>query len=325
MIEVRDLTKRYGTLNALRGITFSVPQGQVVGFLGPNGAGKTTTMKILTGYLAPTSGTARVAGYDVTADPLPALKHIGYLPAGNPLYGELRVEESLRFAAAMHGLRGAARETAVDMAIAAVGLEDRRRQTNGTLSTGYRQRVGLAQALLHRPKVLILDEPTSGLDPNQQQEMRALIRSLGRERTVILSTHILPEVEAVCDRALIIHQGALVADGTVEQIRAGRRASILATVRAAAEEARAAFAGMPGIETVEVTPTTDGSGRVEVRLVGTADRDVCEQVAARASERRLPLSGLRPEIASLEQIFADLTASAPAAAPAPATEEVARA
>ena len=155
--------------------------------------------------------------------------------------------------------------------------------------------------------------------------MRALIRSLGRERTVILSTHILPEVEAVCDRALIIHQGALVADGTVEQIRAGRRASILATVRAAAEEARAAFAGMPGIETVEVTPTTDGSGRVEVRLVGTADRDVCEQVAARASERRLPLSGLRPEIASLEQIFADLTASAPAAAPAPATEEVARA
>ena len=224
MIEVKDLTKRYGSLAALRGISFSVPRGQVVGFLGPNGAGKTTTMKILTGYLAPTSGTATVAGHDVTLDPLPALRTIGYLPAGNPQYGELRVVETLRFAAELHGLRGKARDAAVDAAIEAVGLEDRRLQTTGTLSTGFRQRVGLARALLHRPEVLILDEPTSGLDPNQQQEMRTLIRDLGRERTVILSTHILPEVEAVCDRAIIVDAGLIVADDSVASIRASRRA-----------------------------------------------------------------------------------------------------
>ena len=170
---------------------------------------------ILTGYLAPTSGTARVFGMDVTADPLPVLKRIGYLPAGNPLYDELRVSESLEFAAELRGLRGAARDSAVDRSIAAVGLEDRRRQTNGTLSTGYRQRVGLAQALLHEPEVLILDEPTSGLDPNQQQDMRELIRDLGRERTVILSTHILPEVKAICEKVLIIHRGKIVAHDAI--------------------------------------------------------------------------------------------------------------
>ncbi|HVG93199.1 MAG TPA: ATP-binding cassette domain-containing protein [Planctomycetota bacterium] len=309
MIEVTDLTKRYGSLLALRGISFSVPRGQVVGFLGPNGAGKTTTMKILTGYLAPTSGSATVAGVDVTSDPLPALRRIGYLPTENPLYDELRVQETLRFAAEMHGLRGAAREDAVDRSLKAVGLEDRRRQTCGTLSHGYRQRVGLAQALLHEPEVLILDEPTSGLDPNQQQEMRALIRDLGRERTVVLSTHILPEVEAVCDRALIIHRGALVADGSVTEIRAGRRASVAMTVRGTPAAARAAFAGLEGFDEVEALPLEGAPDHVRVRLHGAADRDACERAAARAVARGLAISSLAPDVASLEQVFADLTSS----------------
>jgi ABC-2 type transport system ATP-binding protein len=309
MIEVTDLTKRYGSLLALRGISFSVPRGQVVGFLGPNGAGKTTTMKILTGYLAPTSGSATVAGVDVTSDPLPALRRIGYLPTENPLYDELRVQETLRFAAEMHGLRGAARDVAVDRSLKAVGLEDRRRQTCGTLSHGYRQRVGLAQALLHEPEVLILDEPTSGLDPNQQQEMRALIRDLGRERTVVLSTHILPEVEAVCDRALIIHRGALVADGSVAEIRAGRRASVAMTVRGTAAAARAAFAGLEGFDEVEALPLEGAPDHVRVRLHGAADRDACERAAARAAARGLAISSLAPDVASLEQVFADLTSS----------------
>jgi ABC-2 type transport system ATP-binding protein len=312
MIEVTDLTKRYGTLTALRGVTFSVPRGQVVGFLGPNGAGKTTTMKILTGYLAPTSGRALVAGMDVTADPLPVLKRVGYLPAGNPLYDELRVEEALRFAAEMRGLRGAARDGAVDRAIESVGLEDRRRQTNGTLSTGYRQRVGLAQALLHEPDVLILDEPTSGLDPNQQQEMRTLIRDLGRERTVILSTHFLPEVEAVCDRALIIHRGALVEDGSIDAIRAKRRSSVTLVVRGSVVAAEEAFRGFPGAEAVQVAPAEGAAGTVSVRLVGSAERDVCERAAATAIAKGLPVSRLSPESASLEQIFQELTSGADA-------------
>jgi ABC-2 type transport system ATP-binding protein len=322
MIEVKDLTKRYGSLVALRGISFSVPRGQVVGFLGPNGAGKTTTMKILTGYLAPTSGTATVAGVDVTSDPLPALRRTGYLPTENPLYDEFRVVESLRFAAEMHGLRGAERDKAVDESISAVGLDDRRRQTCGTLSHGYRQRVGLAQALLHRPEVLILDEPTSGLDPNQQQEIRSLIRDLGRERTVILSTHILPEVEAVCDRALIIHQGSIVADGRVEDIRAGRRQAVVLVVRAAPDAARAAFAGLEGFDAVETAPVEGAGEHTRVRLVGGADRGACERAAARAVARGLALSALVAEVATLEQVFADLTSSDGSAQ---AGQEVARA
>jgi len=307
MIEVKDLTKRYGNLTALAGISFSVPQGQVVGFLGPNGAGKTTTMKILTGYLAPTSGSAHVAGIDVTADPLPALRKIGYLPSGNPLYGELRVGESLRFAAEMHGLRGAARDTAIAESMEAVGIADRKSQAVGTLSTGFRQRLGLAQALLHRPEVLILDEPTYGLDPNQQAEILSLIKSLGRERTVMLSTHILSEVEAVCDRAIIVHQGVLVADGSIDQIRSSRRAAVSLVVRGTAAAARAAFEGMPGVDAVEVEPVAGSGEHVRVRLLGTAEREACEAAAVRAGKAGLALAALAPEVASLDQIFAELT------------------
>ena len=310
MIEVRDLVKWYGTRQALAGISFQVPKGQVVGFLGPNGAGKTTTMKILTGFLAPDGGTATVGGVDMTADPLPGLRRIGYLPAGNPQYAELRVVETLRFSAELHGLRGAARDAAVDRAIDLVGLADRRMQTTGTLSTGYRQRVGLARALLHEPEVLILDEPTSGLDPNQQQDMRTLIRSLGRERTVILSTHILPEVEAICDRAIIIHEGALVADGTLAEIRGERSRGVTATLRGTVAAAEAALRTLPDVTAVEVTPAADAPGWVRARVVGPTDRDACERVAATAVAAGLGLAALAPDTTSLEDIFAELTRSA---------------
>jgi ABC-2 type transport system ATP-binding protein len=307
MIEVIDLTKRYGAVTALKGVSFSVPTGQVVGFLGPNGAGKTTTMKILTGYLAPTAGTAVVDGHDVTSDPLPAQRVIGYLPEGNPLYPDMRVEEALRFAAEMHGLHGEERDRSIDEAIESVNLEDKRLRTCGTMSRGERQRVGLAQALLHRPRVLILDEPTSGLDPNQQAEMRDLIRALGRERTVILSTHVLTEVEAVCDRALIVSKGTLVADGTVAEIRGRGRAGIVLVVRADATAAQAALQGLPGYETVEAVPEDGEPGWTRVRLAGPTDRDACARVAARLAERRVPLASLAAEVASLDRIFAELT------------------
>jgi ABC-2 type transport system ATP-binding protein len=314
MIEVRDLTKDYGTVRALAGVSFSVPKGQVVGFLGPNGAGKTTTMKILTGYLAPTSGTATVAGFDVVADPIEAQRRIGYLPEGNPLYTELRVEEALRFASDMHGLPRSGRDAAIGEVLDAAGLTERRRSLISHLSKGYRQRVGLAQALLHRPEVLILDEPTSGLDPNQQQEMRTLIRALGRERTVILSSHILPEVEAVCDRVLIVHEGLVVAEGTVEEIRerAAGRAAVVAVVRGSLDAARDAFADFPGAEGVEVEPIPSEPGFARVRVVGAADRPRCERVAARAVERGLGISLLQPDVRSLEWVFAELTTSSEA-------------
>lgn len=217
MIEVRDLVKWYGTRQALAGISFQVPKGQVVGFLGPNGAGKTTTMKILTGYIAPDGGSATVAGVDMTADPLPGLRKIGYLPAGNPQYAELRVIETLRFAAELHGLRGADRERAVDRAIDLVGLADRRMQTTGTLSTGYRQRVGLARALLHQPEVLILDEPTSGLDPDLEDKAMSLFRRLTNEgRLTVVTTHVLASLSAV-DIALIMAKGRLVFIGPPQE------------------------------------------------------------------------------------------------------------
>jgi ABC-2 type transport system ATP-binding protein len=314
MIEAVDLTKRYGAVTALNGVSFQVSHGQVVGFLGPNGAGKTTTMKILTGYLAPTAGRALVDGHDVTSDPLPAQRKIGYLPEGNPLYGDLRVQESLAFAAEMHGLRGAERDKAIEGVLETVSLADKRHRTCGTLSRGEKQRVGLAQALLHQPAVLILDEPTSGLDPNQQADMRELIRTLGRERTVILSTHILPEVEAVCDRAMIVSRGRLVADGTVAEIRARRGGGVVATVRADATAAAAAFAGLDGVDTVEASPVEGDATWSRVRLSGPSDRDACARIAARAGERGLALASLAPEVAGLERIFAELTAGAGEAA-----------
>jgi ABC-2 type transport system ATP-binding protein len=327
MISVHDLHKSYGAVKALDGVSFEIPRGQVVGLLGPNGAGKTTAMRILTGFVAPTGGSASVDGIDVEDDPVGCQRRIGYLPEGNPLYTDLRVSEALRFAADMHGLVGDDRRRAIDDAVGAVGLGDFVRRAVGTLSKGYRQRVGLAQALLHRPPVLILDEPTTGLDPNQQQDMRELIRELGRERTVILSTHILPEVEAVCQRALIISRGRLAAQGTIAEIRARGGSGGLArvTVRGSLEAARAALAPLAFVRGVEANfdePVGDGLLALTLALAEDAAPPAMEAVGAALWQARLPISRLEAVATRLEDVFAELTEASlsTAAAPTPQAE-----
>src|SRR5436190_22967522 len=218
MIDVQNLTKYYGDYPAVRDVTFHVPKGQIVGFLGPNGAGKSTTMRILAGYLAATSGSATIDGIDVFWDPVGVRRRIGYMPESCPLYTDMRVREYLHFRAGIKGLHGAIRRQRIDYVLKRCWLTDVDRQLVGTLSRGYRQRVGLADALLANPAVLILDEPTAGLDPAQIRETRNLIRELGQEHTILLSTHILPEVEKTCDQVIIIHRGGIVASGPLGEL-----------------------------------------------------------------------------------------------------------
>jgi ABC-2 type transport system ATP-binding protein len=220
MIEVQGLVKTYGTKRAVDGVSFTVRRGDILGFLGPNGAGKSTTMKLITGFLRPDAGRAMVEGLDVALDPVGVKRRLGYLPESAPAYPEMTVEEFLDFIADVRGFRGAARPTQVDRAVALTHLEPVRKQTIETLSKGFKQRVGFAQALLHDPPVLVLDEPTDGLDPNQKNEVRALIKSMSAQKAVILSTHILEEVEAICNRVIIISRGRVVADETPAQLQA---------------------------------------------------------------------------------------------------------
>ena len=220
MIEVEHLTKRFGDRLAVDDLSFKVEPGEVLGFLGPNGAGKSTTMKMITGFLSPSAGTARILGHDVLADPVGAKAQFGYLPEGAPGYGDMRVQDFLAFMADIRGLTGANREARLAAVIADVHLDDVLGQSIDTLSKGFRRRVGLAQAILHDPKVLILDEPTDGLDPNQKFEVRKLIENMGQDRIIIVSTHILEEVEAVCTRAMIISRGKLLADDTPANLAA---------------------------------------------------------------------------------------------------------
>lgn len=223
MLDVRDLHKRFGPIHAVRGISFSVHKGEVLGFLGPNGAGKSTTMRMITGFLPPTAGTAVVNGHDVVADPIGAKTQIGYLPENAPLYGDMTVRQFLRFAAEIRGFRGADRERRVDAAIDKAHLVNVRHQAIGTLSKGYKQRVGFAQAILHDPPILIMDEPTDGLDPNQKHVVRTMIREMAAEKVIVISTHILEEVDAVCTRAVIIARGTVVANGTPAELKGRSR------------------------------------------------------------------------------------------------------
>jgi ABC-2 type transport system ATP-binding protein len=315
MIEVRDLTKHYGPasapIKALQGITLDIERGEVVGLLGPNGAGKSTAMRVITGYLAPTSGGVRVDGIDVLDDPKACQARIGYLPEGNPLYLDMRLREALTFTASARGLTGDARRTAIAAALDDAGLLGRERQLIGSLSRGYKQRVGLAMALLHRPPILILDEPTSGLDPNQQTEMRKFVRSLAQDHTVVFSSHILPEVEAVCDRVIAIHQGRVVADGTVEDVRlqatGGRIVYVTARGDAAALEA--SLGSLTFVQSIEtsVDPSDRSLATAHLRVGNHPAVDACEAAGRAVFEAGLGVVGLATERASLEDAFAALT------------------
>jgi ABC-2 type transport system ATP-binding protein len=306
MIEAQRISRRFGDFSAVRDISFTLGDGEIVGMLGPNGAGKTTTIRMLTGFLPPTSGRVLVGGKDIASEPIAAKRDLGYLPENVALYPEMRVEEYLAWRAKLAGMARAAARPAIDAAIERCLLADVRRQVIETLSKGYRQRVGLAAAILHGPKVLILDEPTVGLDPRQIVAIRDLIRDLGRERTLLLSTHILPEVEVLCQRVMIIDRGKLVAEGTPAELRARSqgRARIAVTVTVGAEEAPEWLGRLAGVGRVVVDGAHSGRFTLEVDGAGEALRAEVFRVAV---ERGWTLVELHEERVSLEDVFVRLT------------------
>jgi ABC-2 type transport system ATP-binding protein len=305
MIEVQNLTKRYPTRLAVDDVTFSVREGEIVGFLGPNGAGKTTTMRVLTGFLPPTSGAARIAGHDVVGQPNAARASIGYLPESAATYPEMRVREYLGFRARLEGVAGGLVKTRVTEALERCLLSEVAERKIENLSKGFRQRTALAGALVHQPPVLILDEPTIGLDPVQIIKIRETIRELGKNRAVLLSTHILPEVEAVCDRVLIIDRGRIVAEGTPTELR-GKLAGT-PVVRAVFGGAVPAQEGLAALEGVTSVAVEDGPGETRVRLTCTPDSDPREDVFRFAVEKGWVLRELAREAMTLEDVFVRLT------------------
>jgi ABC-2 type transport system ATP-binding protein len=326
MITVHDLTKKYARTTAVDHISFSVRKGQIVGFLGPNGAGKTTTMRMLTCFFPPSAGEATVAGFDVLTQPLEARRHIGYLPETPPLYLEMETVDYLRFVGKLKGLAGAELERRVDYVCDRCAVGDVKKKLLGKLSKGYRQRVGLAQAIIHNPDVLILDEPTAGLDPRQIIETRDLIRSLAGEHTIVLSTHILPEVEQTCEQVIIINKGKLVATDTVQNLQARFRGveSVLIDIAA-----RTGAFSAPAIQ--ERLERVTGVGRVTCRdqqansavfeIESDRGRLVRGDLARLVVESGWDLNELRAAAMSLEEIYLQLTSAESAAAPAPAAPE----
>jgi ABC-2 type transport system ATP-binding protein len=307
MIHVEHLTKRYPGRTAVDDVSFSVGRGEVVGFLGPNGAGKSTTMRILTSYLPATAGRVTVAGHDVFAESLKARREIGYMPENVPLYDDFRVKEYLTFRARLKGLRGRDCRHRVGEVMDLCGLADFRKKMIGTLSKGYRQRVGLADALVHRPQLLILDEPTNGLDPNQIRQVRELIRHLGERHTILLSTHILTEVEATCRRVIIIDGGKIKASDTPEALQQRLRTAgaIEFEARAGAEEVAAAVRALPQVRRVLADDLDDGWRRFTVRVDTGADPR--EEIAALIGAHGWPLREFIRRQASLEDVFVELT------------------
>jgi ABC-2 type transport system ATP-binding protein len=308
LIQVKDLTKSFGERTAVDHVSFVVNRGEILGFLGPNGAGKTTTMRILTGFLPATSGTAQVAGFDVFNDSLEVRKRIGYLPENPPLYLDMSVSAYLEFVARIKNVPAEKRQARVDDAMAKTNITDKRHELIKRLSRGYKQRVGLAQALVHDPEVIILDEPTVGLDPKQIIEVRHLIKGLAGSHTIILSTHILPEVSMTCDRVVIINRGRIAAIDTpanlTQQLKGGQ--NVLLEVAADQNAVSAAVREIPGVRKVTAEPA-GGNGRVALMVEVSAGQDVRSQIAARIVGKGWPLYELRGVNLSLEEIFLELT------------------
>ena len=304
-IEVREIAKRFGPVVAVDGVSFDVRAGEVVGLLGPNGAGKTTTMRLLTGYYTPDAGRVLIKGADTQGRDQEAKAHIGFLPESNPLYGDLLVCEYLRFIADLRGIAPAARGGAIDDAVEQAGIAEAYYRPIGQLSKGNRQRVGLAQAILHRPDILILDEPTEGLDPNQRMVIRELIRSLGGDRTVLLSTHVMSEVENTCDRILVINQGRLIADSPVSELLDRARGIRTISVEVAGEGARSALEGLAGVDAIKLAGVTAGRERYVLSVSGAADPR--PEVFQLAKERGWELWELHEDRARLEDVFQSMT------------------
>jgi ABC-2 type transport system ATP-binding protein len=312
MITVKELTKKYARSTAVDHISFDVEKGQVVGFLGPNGAGKTTTMRILTCFLPPTEGSASVAGFDVLEQPLEVKKRIGYLPENPPIYPEMDTSEYLSFVGKLKGLSGNDLEKRIDYVSERCQIGDVKKKLLGKLSRGYRQRVGLAQAIIHNPEVLILDEPTAGLDPKQINETRELIRSLAGEHTIVLSTHILPEVEQTCERVIIINKGKLIATDSVENLQSRARGGETVLVEVASRngdlrchEVIDRLQKVAGVSRVVSRETRDNSAVVEVEA--QQNRAIRGDLARAIVEAGWDLNELRPSAISLEEIFLQLT------------------
>jgi ABC-2 type transport system ATP-binding protein len=307
MIEVQNLRKSYGPVEALRGVSFRIGDGEIVGLLGPNGAGKTTTMKILTGYSQPSEGRATVAGIDVVADTLAAQAQVGYLPENAPVYHDMVVQEYLLLMADLRQLPVAERRGLISEAVRATGLAEQLTRPIGTLSKGYRQRVMLAAAIMHKPRVLILDEPTNGLDPTQILEMRDLIRRLAKSSTVIVSTHHLSEVQAVCHRAIIIMKGQIRADARLDELTATSNA-VAAISAPAGENVVAGLREIPGVQAATLLETADGFPRY--RITGGRELSLCPLIYDLVREKGWRLAELRPETRTLEGVFRDLASQA---------------
>jgi ABC-2 type transport system ATP-binding protein len=306
MIQVSNLVKRYGATAAVDDVSFTVNTGEILGFLGPNGAGKTTTMKILTCFMPATEGSVTVDSLDVFDHSLEVRRRIGYLPESNPLYTDMNVTEYLSFVAGIRGIPRSQWKSRLDAIVSVCGLTEVRRREIAELSKGFKQRVGLAQAMIHNPDILILDEPTSGLDPNQIVEIRNLIKKLGEEKTVILSTHILPEVQATCDRVLIISRGKLVADGTPDELTSqfhGDEQIQLCVTGTTPEALRTTLSTLAGIAWLEVS----GGKEVLARITAERGTDLRERIFRCVVEKGWTLLELHRERTSLEQVFRQLT------------------
>ena len=308
MIEIDNLGKRFGAITAVAGISLKVERGEVLGFLGPNGAGKSTTMKMVAGFLSPTSGTARVCGFDVVEHPIEVKRRLGYLPEGAPAYPDMTAEGFLKFCADVRGIPSGERAQRIARAVELTQLKRVLHQPIDTLSKGFKRRVGLAQALLHDPEVLILDEPTDGLDPNQKHEVRSLIHAMAAQKAIIISTHILEEVDAVCTRAVVIAGGRLVADGTPAEYEALSRyhnAVAITLPAAKAEEAARTIRQVASVEAVEVADA--GQGRVRVLALPRQGQDIAQTLRGLCADKDWPIGEFHIERGKMDEVFRSIT------------------
>ena len=308
LIEVDAMSKRFGAILAVDNVSFSVAKGEVLGFLGPNGAGKTTSMRVITGYLPPTSGTARVCGEDIRTNPVAVKEKIGYLPEGAPLYGDMTVKAFLEFIASVRNLSRAAAKRRISDVVDRMGLGGVMAQRIETLSKGFKRRVGLAQSILHDPEVLILDEPTDGLDPNQKHQVRELIREMGADKAIIISTHILEEVDAACTRAVIIDRGKVVLDGTPEELHAKSATHNAVVLRVGSQDgpkATKVLRNVDNVTDVETGETVDGI--VSLLVVPAPGRSIADGVAAAVRESGIEVAEMRTVIGKLDEVFRQLT------------------